>query len=383
MKLNIGEMTDSMKKKVYNVLWRDNYFLAEWIEKTPWKRGKEGGSLNSYSFRSEIDDKDDVLCSIFKIEDADSALFKKQFRMACSGNGQEMKRITVLHSSSLCALLFFYNVTKKNPLTMNLDGQDVEFTESVFEYKSRVFDNEHPSNMDVVLIGRYKNKDGRLGKNVVLFLESKFAEYYLYAGTRLEVSRKYEESVFYHRDFLGKGILGEFGFEFSDDEDSQDEEERTCVLKSKKKCYLGGFKQMISHYIGISNACAKKTYEGDDKKPDDYYIDQMVQMKDVDVFLGEIVFDHEIGKFKFRGEGGLTCLDSYEKIYAELAQKVNEVSQEKVELKGRFKMLSCLLCYSDFRTKTNSNPKACMILPEHKVEEKIRQFYFGEDAKSP
>ncbi len=56
---------------------------------------------------------------------------------------------------------------------MKIEGKDYIFTESVFEYKSPVLDGKrHPSNIDVVLLG--KDKDD---KKVALFLESKFSEY--------------------------------------------------------------------------------------------------------------------------------------------------------------------------------------------------------------
>ena len=89
-----------------------------------------------------------------------------QAAMACGGSGQEERRITTLHSSSLCALLFFYNVTDNHPLTIKGVGT---FKESVFEFRSPVRDEEHPSCMDVVLIGEDEEH-----KPLVLFLESKF-----------------------------------------------------------------------------------------------------------------------------------------------------------------------------------------------------------------
>ena len=124
-----------------------------------------------------------MLINIFNIKD--STLFEEKYKMAVGGSGNEGDKITTLHSSSLCALLHFYNV-EKHALTLefktknNKNGEikrRVRFTKSVFEFKSPVIDN--PSNMDVVLIG----KDETSNEDVVLFLESKFAEYYLSAGT--------------------------------------------------------------------------------------------------------------------------------------------------------------------------------------------------------
>ena len=95
--------------------------------------------------------------------------------MAVGGSGNEGDKITTLHSSSLCALLHFYNV-ERHPLTLEFKTKNnkkveikrrVIFNKSVFEFKSPVIGN--PSNMDVVLIG----KDENTGKNIVFFLESK------------------------------------------------------------------------------------------------------------------------------------------------------------------------------------------------------------------
>lgn len=64
-----------------------------------------------------------------------------------------MRRIARLHSSSLCALLFFYNVSKKNPYSMEIEGENYAFTYSRFEYQNTVIEGRNPSNMDVVLVG--------------------------------------------------------------------------------------------------------------------------------------------------------------------------------------------------------------------------------------
>ena len=57
----------------------------------------------------------------------------------------------------------------------NKQKRKVRFTESLFEYKSPVLNN--PSNMDIVLLGKEDDQD------VILFLESKFSEHYIYASS--------------------------------------------------------------------------------------------------------------------------------------------------------------------------------------------------------
>ena len=171
---------DGMKKKnkaLYQALWEGVNFDAA-VDQT-WDKKYKKYSSNSYSFS-----KASLLINIFNIKD--STLFEEKYKMAVGGSGNEGDKITTLHSSSLCALLHFYNVTEDNPLTMAINGREIKFTDSIFEFKSRVIDN--PSNMDVVLIG----KNEKSYENVVLFLESKFAEYYLSAGTTCRgISKKY------------------------------------------------------------------------------------------------------------------------------------------------------------------------------------------------
>jgi hypothetical protein len=38
-------------------------------------------------------------------------------------SGQELRRISTIHSSSLCALLFFYHVSIYHPLFFEVDGE--------------------------------------------------------------------------------------------------------------------------------------------------------------------------------------------------------------------------------------------------------------------
>ena len=66
------------------------------------------------------------LTEIFKI--ANNELFKQKFSQSISGSGQELKRIATVHSSSLCALLFFYNVSEVNPYIMEIEEEEYVFT---------------------------------------------------------------------------------------------------------------------------------------------------------------------------------------------------------------------------------------------------------------
>ena len=118
MKIDFKSM-DGRKKKLYSALWGDFDFstINAEIELTRNKKDSKP-SHNSYCFSREMDKDGKLLMTIFGITDKE--LFKKQFAMAVTGSGQEIHKISTLHSSSLCALLHFYNVTDKNPLVLDL-----------------------------------------------------------------------------------------------------------------------------------------------------------------------------------------------------------------------------------------------------------------------
>lgn len=110
-----------------------------------------GNSVNSYSF-SNISTTYENTCSsrlieLFEITDKD--LFKEKFHQSCGGSGNEIQRIGTLHSSALCALLFFYNITENHPITLTVEGKECVFIHSRFEFKNAVIKN--PSNMDDTL----------------------------------------------------------------------------------------------------------------------------------------------------------------------------------------------------------------------------------------
>ena len=59
--------------------------------------------------------------------------FDGKFYKAIEGAGQEWKTLNVFHSSSLLALLCFYDVSEQNPLSINIEGVKCKFTSSEFE----------------------------------------------------------------------------------------------------------------------------------------------------------------------------------------------------------------------------------------------------------
>lgn len=341
-----SQMPDKKKKNLYEVMWKENkVFLdktSDWdIERTINKTNNKP-SDNSYSF---VDGKTvDSLIKIFGISKDYQQLFKDKFRMACDGSGNEGCKIATLHSSSLCALLFFYNVTREHSLT--IDGVGT-FTESIFEFRSPVIDPRYPSCMDVVLIGKNGDRD------IVLFLESKFAEYYLSASKRSEgISKKYLENKF-SKEIYNCKLFNELGINIEEKDDKFQ-----LVAEDDNPYYINGIKQMISHYVGVKNNLAGNFCEQKCPKYQDRVINAI--KSGAKVILGEILFDHNIGQFT--STNGKSFKDAYAEKYELLASIMNESNDNE-----RFEVLQNDLLYSMFRTEE---------LKEF-ADVKVRDYYFG------
>ena len=354
MSIDFNGMSGKMKK-LYSTLWADNEFIdnnANVIEKSMDSRYKTP-SHNSYCFGGK--EKAELLIKIFGI--FDPKLFKEKFNMAVSGSGQEILKISTLHSSSLCALLHFYNVTEKNPLIFSDLQTDkkkrtIKFTKSFFEYKSPVINN--PSNMDVILIG----KDQDTNEDIVFFLESKFSEYYLSAANKSgNISRKYLWHEF-SKPLIYNYVRSIFGLQIININT-----EYFKLVSETEPFYIDGIKQMISHYVGVRNVLNKNYYEDND--PDN--ASKQKEIKDAInegnngegsiVVLGEIVFDRYIGGLELRP--GLKCGAIYSKRYEEMAEQIGMLIRDIKQ----FEILKKELGYSLFLTN------------KFVKEEKIHQFY--------
>ena len=359
---------DGRAKEVYTALWKDNAFItknASLIEKTI-ERKTNKPSNNSYCFveegNADLTDRDitcNLLAKIFGIADSDLFRFKIKFDMAISGDGQELDKITTLHSSSLCALLHFYNVTENNPLTLcglktSKGVRTITFTNSVFEYKSPVIAKNHPSNMDVVLIG----KDGETNEDIIFFLESKFTEYYMYAVKKLTrkeyISNKYQDTKYYSALLYETSFLKTMDLQKIDDSDSNG----FGLLSNASPFYIGGIKQMISHYTGVRNVLNNNYYdcktENEAQKQNE--INATLDNGAIAI-LGEIVFDRFIADLELAP--GVKCGDIYSQKYKVLANEIGKLT------KGvpNFEILQEELGYSLFMAN------------KHKIEDAVQQFY--------
>ncbi|MBP5199586.1 MAG: hypothetical protein J6Z82_02910 [Schwartzia sp.] len=358
--MNNNKMTDKKKSDLYEKLWKDNDFWIGFkkneiaiIKNTIWN-GKI--STNSYSFcerecdksKDEKTIKRELLSNIFGIKT--KQLFEDKFNEAVSGS--ELNKITTLHSSSLCCLLFFYNI-KNNPLELELltpkGKMKIEFTDSVFEFKSPVFNR--PSNIDVVLKGNIIEPVEMNRKDVLLFLESKFAEYYLATGTTCDINIKYFDEKpdnypnYSYEIYRGdKNILKKLNIDRKSEEKTKNNS-KYYVLDSEETFYIEGIKQMVSHYCGIRNLIEGRFHKNtnNDSDKEKVALNKMIKTKHPIIILGEILFDHIIGDFSLKS--GKKCIDCYKEKYKILANALYE-QVKNGNLEHRLYILSEPLKYS-------------------------------------
>ena len=334
--------------ELYKTMWGEdkfyNSFLKGNIEKTYNYRYKKE-SDNSFSFKeNKCECKAKTLSRIFEIEKKE--LFCSKYDIATSGSGNEATRILTLHSSSLCALLHFYNVTDDNSLTLEFTTnkrRKVKFTKSYFEYKNNVINN--PSNMDIVLMGKDGNED------IVLFLESKFSEYLGVSSVSNNISQEYKKND-YSKPLYEESLLNEMGLHIENGKKGY------FKLKSDgEQFYIGGIKQMISHYVGVMNAINKNLFKGE--KPEEHgEVDNAIEKTNATIILGEIIFDDKIGTLKLKSNK--SCAEIYKEKYKILASEIEQLPYNK----DRFEIISETLSYSLFNDKKI-----------HRIEPKIREFY--------
>ena len=316
-----------------------------------------------------VSQQPDRLISLFGI--AEPELFRQKYDQAVSGDGDEAKKIMTAHSSSLCALLFFYNVTENNPLVLELGGRLYRFNKSLFEVKNKVTERGKPSNMDVVLTGRAVDSD----RDAVLFLESKFSEYYTGTKNTLAISRRYKEDSIGSDLYVTRRAMSKAGLNDSDLFVFTGEE---FAVTYPEKTYIDGIKQMISHYIGVRKWVDRSLQSGTMTVESRWDIVSLDPAK-TDVFLSQIVFDRGIKDLRIklqaaarkrcRGDtarcdtcpvGCPKCLDDYSTRYTLLADVLN---QREASQPHPFVIGAELICYSQFP------------FDSHSVENKIKQYY--------
>ena len=251
---------------------------SKYIYPVEW-RGKT--SANSFCFCNPKSPKDafESLKAIFP------SINWERFKEATSGDGHEWIRITRLHSSSLIAYLMFGQITNEQPLVIQMNDQDVKFTDVHFEVKNSIEDNDtHPSNVDIVLSNN----------TTILFIESKFTEYLCCSRVVENISDNRYGKCFRELFNPFHGIQYKTG---------KDESSSRLESSDGKSHYIGGLKQVVAHYMGLEYASQKGWYG------------QGKPINGRRLYFAEIVFD-------FGDEWSREALDDYRTLYHDLIGKL-------------------------------------------------------------
>ncbi|HPY97818.1 MAG TPA: hypothetical protein PLZ06_02080 [Clostridia bacterium] len=301
MGIDFSKMTDKKKKEVYAKI--DCTFIDSNLIRRTYHPITNRDSYNSFMLSetkepnkpdtADYTGKRELLKKIFKI--TDTSAFDAAYQQATSGNGQEGTRISVMHSSALCALLCFYRVSEENPIIIN----GVDYDKVHFEVQNDVFNT--PSNIDIALLSS-KEKN-------ILFLESKFSEY-LSSG-------KYKCSIKYKRKY-DTLRLKDIGYDYREDDDKG----KIILSKGKNEFYIEGIKQMLSHYIGVERFCELKHTKNE----------ELTLPVGYKVLLGEILFNAWSNQY--------SSFKNYSEEYKELAKHLNKQN-------NCFFMLENTLTYQD------------------------------------
>ncbi len=287
---------------------------------------KVAGSQDSYSFCNVENFKCDALIRAFKIKNTD--VFNRKFSQAINGDGEEIHRITRLHSSSLLSLLTFYDIENhSDELEFDyLNIKEIPFKNVKFEHQNYIWDIERssadvqnkPSNIDIALFDGYDEESFSDSKNV-LFLESKFYEP-LSGGICKDIQgRKYKWIYTELRDELKN-----MGFTLPD---KIDDNKFTMGYDKRfaKAPYCSGIKQMISHFMGAVTFA--KNYKGK-------------------VYLGTILYKFD----DYRND------NPYPDLYSILAKKLNKIVKANKELKNKLEVIEQPFYYQDVFKNYNLDP---------------------------
>ena len=262
--------------------------------------------------------KECLLQAIKEVFGITNRSFEEKFNQAINGAGQEWRELNVFHSSSLLALLCFYNVSNDNPLSVKIEGKTCKFTTSEFEVSNTIGKNisgkNYSSHIDVKLTGECE------GKSVSLYLESKFSEY---------VNQRGKTSFSYTDDY--NNIYSKLQGKIDDLDIIIGCDEITLVQTNNKRLarYWQGIKQMISHYLGMKNCKDKSEL----------------------IYLGEILYD-------FRPYIPNDFFGDYEDIHKQLVDAL-----ELIEIEPQsFKVGKNILTYQG-------------VFKNYNLDERVRELY--------
>lgn len=231
--------------------------------------------------------------------------FEEAFNIVTTGQGNEMKKINSIHSSSLLSLLFFYPLynNKNNDIFIQFhdifDLKDIKFTKCLFEVRNKVI--RRPSCIDIVLISE--------DEKVLLYLESKLSEY-----MTVESEQKYGKGYLkLYKKFNELNLLSPIKLD--------NEKEEKTILKCDEPSYIEGIKQSISHLIGLVKGPTNENEK--DPNADEYvlneynYYKNLYNQKDIKIFYNTIIYNPEVLGL----ENETNKFESYLKLYQEIIGK--------------------------------------------------------------
>lgn len=360
-------------KKLYKKMWDKTEFCSDnFITNKNWTGDKVDSSFYIKTpkaaklFKQLIPVLAEELAEKFEIKN--NELFCEKFNEACSGSGQEALKITTMHSSSLCALLFFYNIASSNKkLELKLGNDSPEetyvFDKSFFEFQNVVIEGRQPSNMDVVLVG-YEKKN--TSQKVVLFLESKFSEYYSTLKDTMEIPLAYLENKYGDKIYNDKLKVAQYDIQTNGGSKSK------FNLIAPNKTYIDGVKQMISHYIGVRNLLNGVKVEERACKAHKEVVDAIDNH--AKVFLGTIIFDDLFTPPKGKQiDEKEKYYDTYEKSYKSLAEVLNKVPNTTQNDNGVERTVDLTVLVEPFTYTKLLNE---MTTQQYDLDEKVKEYYF-------
>lgn len=334
------EKLSGKNKVIYEGLWGNGERLEMDIEPN------SKNDITTYKIVGEEDTNGEAIQKAFRISNKEA--FVRQYKKAISGNGDEKRKILRLHSSSKCSLLCFYNV-KEKPITINIDDKDIVFDFSTFEFKNPVI--RYPSNMDVVLLSE--------DRKTVLFLESKFSEYYISVeNVSSFISDSYKTNefsgpIYENISDIGLGLCSA-SLNYKDLKGIEKERKGFKLYTIDKSLnYLDGIKQLISHYVGVRRRIRDRV---DDKLKADTATEQDIEISteilnairnsESKVYLGEILFDKFVLPQGCKEEDPVSILEKYSVLYKKLAMLLNnEIAVNG--LADKFKVIDKAIKYSE------------------------------------
>lgn len=220
------------------------------------------------------------------------------YKMFANGSGSELKgKAKAIHSSSMLAYNFFHWISKGTPL--ELFGK--KFVDVAFEVKLPCLKRGGYANLDVALLG----DDGQS----VLFLESKFTEYF--SSNQFEISDSYNDSnkYVYNGSSWAKLV-------------------RQCVGKYTNKSetgYYDGIKQAISHLVAIDRL---RQQDQRSKEALSRYFDAKSLRDDCQFYFATIVFEPKNDELFEKEQGAFTHYRDLFRTFVEIVNHAKDIDHD-------------------------------------------------------